>query len=307
MKTLLVNYFIKPMKRTTDLYKFHHAEGLGLHELYNFAKTIFEDKSMLQPESINILEHLYRQSNHPNIKSGEVFVALFRDLLYEDELVDAIGIFKSEQKNTFLQVTPEGEVLGLNSQEGINVNKLDKGALILNVEQEDGYRILSVDNNQYDTHYWLFDFLRTDRVKDDVFNTFSYLDMCNNFSKEVIMPANDKHEQMKFIADSVDYFDNNEHFNFDEFTRAVAPTDDVATELRNYQESYELADTDSFTISKPALKTARRQFKDTIKLDTNIQIRLDISDPELGKQYLDKGYDEEKQMYYYKVYFNEEI
>jgi hypothetical protein len=39
---------------------------------------------------------------------------------------------------------------------------------------------------------------------------------------------------------------------------------------------------------------------------TNIQIKLDIDASNASKEYFEKGYDEVKKMYYYKVFFNEE-
>ena len=46
--------------------------------------------------------------------------------------------------------------------------------------------------------------------------------------------------------------------------------------------------------------------KNTIQLDTNIQIKLDFINPESAEKFVEKGWDEEKQMYYYLVYFNKE-
>ena len=54
------------------------------------------------------------------------------------------------------------------------------------------------------------------------------------------------------------------------------------------------------------VKKQKQQIKTDIKLDTHIQIKLDIDAPDASSEYLEKGYDEEKKMRYYKVYFNEE-
>ena len=44
----------------------------------------------------------------------------------------------------------------------------------------------------------------------------------------------------------------------------------------------------------------------SISIDTNINIKLDVDAPDAASEYLERGYDEEKKMKYYKVYFNEE-
>jgi hypothetical protein len=41
-------------------------------------------------------------------------------------------------------------------------------------------------------------------------------------------------------------------------------------------------------------------------LDTHIQIKMDFINPESAEKFVEKGWDEEKQMYYYLVYFNKE-
>jgi len=54
------------------------------------------------------------------------------------------------------------------------------------------------------------------------------------------------------------------------------------------------------------LKKEKSKIKSIIKLDTNIEIKLDVDAPDAASEYLERGYDEEKKMKYYKVYFNEE-
>ncbi|MBC7555548.1 MAG: nucleoid-associated protein, partial [Chryseobacterium sp.] len=49
-----------------------------------------------------------------------------------------------------------------------------------------------------------------------------------------------------------------------------------------------------------------KSIKNVINLDTHIQIKLDFINPESAEKYVEKGWDEEKQMYYYLVYFNKE-
>lgn len=303
----LMRYFLKPMKRSEELFRFQHEESLEFNEVYSYAAAIFEDPANLLSESANILIHLYRQSTNPNIKSGDVFVAHFSDIMYDDEMVDGIGIFKAEQKNAFLTVTEGEDQLEVERLEGINIEKLDKGCLIINATKEDGYRLLSVDSNNYDTEYWIRNFLNADFVKDDIFHTRNYMDLVNTFSEQVVAPASDKKEQFKFLTDSVDYFTTHETFDFNDFTEKVIPDEKLATEFKAFQTDYALNEVQNFDISKRALKTAKRKIKSNIKLDTKIQIRLDLNNPEYSQDFLEKGYDEAREMSYYKVYFNEEM
>ena len=49
-----------------------------------------------------------------------------------------------------------------------------------------------------------------------------------------------------------------------------------------------------------------KKIKNIINLDTNIQIKLDFINSHSADKFVEKGWDEEKQMYYYLVYFNKE-
>lgn len=308
MREMLHNFFIKPMKRQVDnLHRFVHREDVNLNEMYNFARSIFVDRDQLLTESVNIVEHLYRQSNHPSIKTGEVYVVMFDGIVVLDEVVTALGVFKTEEKSLFFNVEKDGDMLSLKKQKGVNINKLDKGCLILNTSTEDGYRVLHVDNNQYDATYWYHNFLGIDYVKNENFHTRNYLQMCNGFSEEVIGAAADRGEQIKFLSNSVDYFTSNEVFDLEDFTKTVIPEPERAREFQSYHETYLPEKNNGFNISKSATKSATRAFKSTIKLDTGIQIKMDVFNPESSRQFIERYYDEDKGMYCYKVFFNEEL
>ena len=308
LRETLLDYFIKPFKRNTELYQFVHSSDLNLNEIYSYATTLFQQPENLLSESVNILQHLYNQSMHPNIKRGELYVALFSNVLIDDELVDAVGIFKSERKAAFLKVDRESQRLVLNEQEGINLEKLDKGCLILNTRREEGYRVLTVDNNQYDASYWLYQFLHIDYVEDENFHTKMYLEMVNDFAGTVVGPKTDQREKVKVMANTVDYFTTNQVFNEKEFKEHVLSDDkELWNEFDSYRAEQQLPPTEDFQISAHALKAAKRKIKTTIKLDTNIRIKLDAGDPQSTEEYIERGYDEEQGMSFYKIYFNEEI
>ena len=87
--------------------------------------------------------------------------------------------------------------------------------------------------------------------------------------------------------------------------------DDKKIELfEDYKKQYEsLNDVlirNQFEVSDIVLKKEKAKIKTEIKLDTHIQIKLDIDAPDAASEYIERGFDEEKKMKYYKVFFNEE-
>ncbi|MEL7020107.1 MAG: nucleoid-associated protein [Bacteroidota bacterium] len=299
-------YLLKPMKKVEERYHFQHHSDVKLNEIYSYATEIFNNPADLKQQSINILKHLAQQSTHPQIKPGDVYIAYFPDLVVDDEVVNAVGIFKAERKNKFLKLDPVDGTLQINKLEGANIEKLDKGCLILNTFKNDGYRVISVDNNPYDAMYWTHYFLGIEFVEDENFHTKLYLEMCNEFANEVVAQKENKKEQIQFLSDSVDYFSRSETFDAAEFEEEVLPNDELRTAFKDYQETFALDQVDQFPISQLAFKQAKRKIKTNIKLDTNIQIKLDMNDPASSEHFLERGYDEERGMFYYKVFFNDE-
>lgn len=311
MHALLKEYFLKPFReKEENYYQFVHEADLEFHDLYNLATTIFNSPNTIHENSKKIARLLFDQSLHPHIKSGEIYVVLFENTLIDNQSVEAIGIFKSELKHDFLQFKEEDANLNIILEQGVNLNKLDKGALIFNTEKEEGYKILSVDSNRYDTKYWLEDFLGVDIFADENFNTKSYLKFCQNFAKDVVLPAEDKQQEVLFMNRAVNHFAQNDNFEETKFLNEVLDNPDLIPEFKHYKTEqapkYKIEDLTEFPVSNTAVSAARKKIKSVINLDTNVQIKLDFVNPESAEKFIEKGWDPEKEMYYYLVYFNKE-
>ena len=308
---LLKEYFLKPFREKEENYfQFVHETDLEFHELFNISTKIFNVPEKIHEQSKLITQYLYDQSLHPHIKAGEVYIVHFENVQIDNEKVDAIGVFKSEIKQDFLQFSEKENQLEAQLQHGVNLNKLDKGCLIFNVKKEEGYKILSVDSNRYDTRYWLESFLGVDAFEDENFYTKKYLKFCQDFAKDVVLPAEDKKEEVLFMNRAVNHFAKNDNFEESLFVNEVIDNPDLIPEFKHYKTEqapkYKIEDLTEFPIANTAVTAARKKIKNVINLDTHIQIKLDFINPESADKFVEKGWDEEKQMYYYLVYFNKE-
>jgi len=309
---LLLQYFLKPFEKTNEVYHFAHSSNdLNLNEVYHFVSQVFGDKANFHETSEQIAKYLYKVSNHPKIKPGEVYVAYFKNVQMEGDLLDAIGIFKSENKETYLKVYPGQGGFQLDYEENaININKLDKGCLIFNTEKEKGYKVVVIDNTsrvQNAAAYWIDEFLQL-KIRNDSFNqTSNALGIYKNF---VTLKLDDEFELSK--ADKIDllnksmrYFNEKDTFDFDEFTGEVIGNPKAIESFKNFKSQfemeYETAIGDTFEISGSAVKKQSRIYKSVLKLDKNFHIYIHGD-----KELIEKGFDEGKRMNYYKVYFREE-
>lgn len=308
---LLKEYFFRPFREKEENYfKLSHEVDLEFNEVYKIVSKIFDDPSHGHIESKKLATHLFEQSNHPHIKSGELYVTYLTGLVLDNQKVDAVGVFKSELKHDFLQFEEKGGNLDIVVQQGINVNKLDKGCLIFNVGKEEGYKVLSVDSNRYDAKYWLEDFLGVNALADENFYTKNYLKFCQNFAKDVVLLAEDKQQEVLFMNRAVNHFAKNDAFEESNFLTEVLENPELIPEFKHYKvekgPKYSIEDVSNFDIANKAVSDARKKIKNVINLDTNIQIKMDFINPESAQKFVEKGWDEERQMYYYLVYFNKE-
>ncbi|WP_421801448.1 nucleoid-associated protein [Flagellimonas sp.] len=311
MSGLLKEYFFKPFReKEENYYKFSHEVDLEFNEICNSVSEIFDNPSDNHRLSKKITTHLFEQSNHPHIKSGEVYVVHFSDMVIDNQKTDAVGIFKSELKHDFLQFEENEQNLEILIRQGININKLDKGCIVFNTSKEEGYKILSVDSNRYDAKYWLENFLGVAPLTDENFYTKNYLKFCQNFAKDVVLPAEDKQQEVMFMNRAVNHFAKNDNFEETSFLNEVMENPELIPEFKHYKvekgPKYSIEDVSNFDIANKAVSDARKKIKNVINLDTNIQIKMDFINPESAEKFVEKGWDEERQMYYYLVYFNKE-
>ena len=110
---------------------------------------------------------------------------------------------------------------------------------------------------------------------------------------------------------SLDYFNKNEKFDAKDFSKNVIGDTKMSHEFnrfkKNYAEENNLDDLEDFDISQSAVKNMKRRFKNYIKLDTNIELKINFNNIESSLEFVEKGFDRDKDMYYYKVFFNKEV
>tara|TARA_R110000765_G_scaffold352027_1_gene441988 strand:- start:171 stop:1229 length:1059 start_codon:yes stop_codon:yes gene_type:complete len=308
---LIKEFFFKSFReKEENYYHFSHEADLEFNSLYNMAANMFASPAQAHEISVEIAKHLYDQSSHPHIKPGELYVAYITGVMLDNVKTDVLGIFKSELKQDFLQFREGEENLNMLLEQGVSLSKLDKGALIFNSKAEEGYKVLSVDSNRYDTKYWLENFMGVEMLADDNFYTKKYLKFCQDFAKDVVLPAEDKKEEVMFMNRAVNHFAKNDNFEESAFVNDVLENPALIPEFQNYKTDrapkYKIEDLTSFPIANTAVTAARKKMRNVIDLDTHIQIKMDFINPESAEKFVEKGWDEEKQMYYYLVYFNKE-
>ncbi len=289
--------------------QFTHLSDLELNPMYNYATRIFEEPKTFDLQCRNIASHLFNCSAHPGIKEGELLIGLLDNLLYNDEAVMGLAIIKSESKDTFFKTTRGGKGFAINADEGIPKNKIDKACLILNTHVENGLIVMVIDrtNSKDEAMFWRNTFLDVKPVADSYNKTEKFMTLTKNFIKDKLPEEFEvsKTDQIELLNKSVAFFKSNEEFEYKNFVREVIQEPGMMRSFGKYKEEFAqanpLALEDEFAISASAVKRQSRIFKSVLKLDKNFHVYIHGD-----SQLIEKGYDDEKRMNYYKIFFKEE-
>ncbi len=308
LHTLLMQYFLSAFG-TAEYYTFSFSNGdVSLNPVFRFAQQCFDTPSTLHSISIDMARHLYEVSAHPQIKAGDLFVVYFRDMEIENHIVDAIGIFKAENQQVFLLPEWEQTRVAVNYAEGISADKLDKGCLIFNVQQEEGYRVCTVDkaSRQGDAQFWKDHFLMLKPCGDEFHHTKELLTIARQYVTQQFAEEFDvsKTDQIDLLNRSLGYFKTHQAFDKEEFEQEVFHHPEMIRSFQQFNDDYchkhELDISDGFDISRQAVKNQARIFKSVLKLDKNFHIYIHGN-----KDMIEKGVDADGRKYY-KIYFENE-
>lgn len=298
---VLKSIFLKPFTNVTTTYQFSHEIDLDLNVLYKLSSQIMKNDG-IGDTHVDILTHLNRSSKHPNIKPGDLFIIRFRNVSFNREFHDALGIFKIESKDSFIETSYLG-MPALEFKEGIGERKLDKACLI--IFDKAPYTVLSIDNGTREAAYWN-EFAGIDYKKDDVNHTNHFLQMTKTYITDHLPEEFEvtKTDQIDLLNKSINYFKGHEEFEKSEFEMEVFGDANAIESFRyfdnQYREEKDVEIDDSFKIAANSVKKQARIFKSVLKLDKNFHVYIHGN-----RDLIERGVDSDGRKYY-KIYYDKE-
>lgn len=299
----LIPFLFGPFRKNLELKQFsHYTEKLEFNKVYNLCKSAFDEEIDFVDFSNEVLKTLYDQSLHPQIKSGEVFTVQLNNAQFDGIPCKAIGIYKLENKSKFLRFD-ERETIDYNVLKGYKLDKLDKGVLIIDAYRNEGFRVYTIDDNNVESEFWTKNFLEVKPVTNPALQTKNFLQTINDFAIDVVLDKTNKKDQAEFLSNSIDLLSNHEFMNIEIVDEALGEYKD---DFNQYLNQTEIKLDKEFEVDSGVLITQSKKIKSEIKLDTGAKINIDLLNSECAADNLERGYDEEKKMFFYKVYFNSE-
>ena len=302
----LWNYLYSAFK-TPEFHRFTHPAELELNNVYSICRDIFRDPETFNNRSGALAKLLYEHSQHPNIKSGELFIIYFKSLTFGSLTSDAIGLFKSEKKQPFFFTEEQDETIDVFSYSGISPFKVDKACLVFNQDGEDGYQVLAVDNlnKGEEAKYWFDDFLKVKPRSTEYLKTSSILSLTKNFIEKDLDSEKplERQDSIDLLNRSLNYFKESEAFDYDDFNEQVFQDEGTIDRFKSYAEENDrdnLQFHESFNIAPEAVKKKSRIFKSVLKLDKNFHVYIHGN-----REMIEKGTDDGGRKYY-KLFYEEE-
>lgn len=300
---ILKSYFLMAFK-DEERYRFSHPTDRDLNAVYSYVNEAFENDGTFHEQSKKMARYLYEQSEHPNIKRGDLYVVYFKDCILDGETVDAIGLFKSENKDTYIRINHVTGGFSVESQTGMSINKLDKGCLIFNIKKAEGYVVCVVDNaNRSDAKYWVNDFLQLKRCEDDFRQTEQAVAMCKGFISHLTGEYDKatKAIMMNKVIESLGEQSVSVDSIAEKAFNPVGAGDAFWNYVDDFQTKNEIKFKDSFQgkaelINRRSVRTVTK-----VCLDNNFEIII-LG----GEKNIERGYNQKRRQKYYTLYFDKE-
>jgi len=306
LRVILEKYFLQVFK-DNELYRFYHDSDLELNEVHHFTSKVFRNKEDFYEQSVNIGKHLYNTSDHPHVKSGDFYMVYFGNSTSSTRV---IGLFKLENKDTYLKIEKENESFSFAYDKGISLTKMEKGCLIVD-DQTEGNKVYIIDSlsnsGKSIAKYWVINFLNVCLSQDNEFQTKKLMKINEEFAKTVYTKELNKtpKEVLEFQTRAHEYVKDNESYNKEKFVNAVIKNTEDKNRYEKFKEEFEasndLESIDNFEISIRSIEKYTKKITSKFRLDTGVEINIKNSD------FVEDGYDEVKNMKYLKIYYNNKI
>lgn len=296
LEELLLGFFAKTFQTRADY--FYFDTDAPVYE------TIRSKQQDLAELGNNLALQLYENSDYKNVNAGEFFTFKFNNIDFEGQLVEAIGVWKVNSKEYAIKSESQSAMFFVKEEMCISL-KPSAMALVLLIEESEGYRVLALDmvSKKNERSFWMDAFLRLKPLEDEYFNTVRHIDCAANFLENKGLGLNK--------ADIVDvknrialYFKEFEIYETKFFADRIFD-EEIAEKFveyrKEYGELYGIELQDRFTISTQAVKKEIGVLKNQIKLDKNFSLSL-----KSRRDLLERGFDEDKGMKFYKIYFENE-
>ncbi len=291
--------FLKPFSAVAHTCEFARSKGAKKSVLHDLCTKVEEGEDLV-PTSVSIAKHLIQAASEHEVRGGDLYVVKFNAVEMGSAAFPAVGIYKFDDKEVFIESKLSGKAVGMKLKRGLGTIKPSKACLVLFTDEN--YTLFTIDGAG-STEFWQRDFIGLRAKQDNVNSTSNVLEMTKSFITEQLPQDFEipRADQIDLLNRSVQYFKDNTEYDKGTFAQEVFQNDSVIGSFQRFgeqfSESRDLQVEDGFEISAHAVKRQARIFKSVLKLDKNFHIYIHGD-----RNKIEQGVDESGRKYY-KIYY----
>lgn len=301
-ESLLKEFFIKPFTKVKAVFSFSHPVDLSFNIVYQTVVKLMQNADFVNC-SHDIFRHLQSTSAAHNVKDGDIFVACVSDIIINNSYYDGFGIFKVEHKNDFIETfIDEHGNMQFAVKSGFLSNRIDKGCLIVMTENMPQCYII---DKSKDYKSWQQDFLRIIPQPNAYTQSREAMQVFQSFVNEKLSSETkiSKDERIKLINQFSDVLKKSESIRLTDAVMETCEDERIMSMFSEYCQAYEKRENVNLSGDIPIdVKTITTPKKiRTIKLDDTAEICL----LKTGT-FIERGFDKQRGMNYYRLFFSKE-
>lgn len=305
-KLVLFQFLSASFERSDVL--FHFSAQHKSNIVYEIVRSMFSGDAQFIEGSKNLARHLYDSSSHPKVSGGHFYVAKYKNVYFEGGFREAIGLFRHPSDPSTVSIKKTGNGFEMDLQtDVISSNSPKLGCLIIKTEENNGYVVALSGKDSIKSAPFKDEFLNLDVRKDNYAKSSNMMQAASLFIKSEIdhLYKVSAVQKTELLSRANSYFKTNYYFDINDFAGEVFRDNDVNEDFRQfitrYEDQHQIGLGDQFDISDQAVKKGAKSFKKVIKLDRNFHLYVHGS-----HELIERGFDADKDMNFYKVYFKNE-
>lgn len=284
-------------------YEFSNSGTDQSHGASNLIQQNLNQQRSFQEISVELADLYLESYEAGNLKAGYLILLELENIMIDDIACSGVGILRSHESEEFLSPRRMNQSIDIDVLQGVSLKNLEINCLIVHEDSTKNAQVFFKNTGiGFKNNFFMDQYLKVVPIINEYHHTQGQINMYKSFVENEM---DSKIEKLNKINDSIQYLNQHDNFQISDFEEEVIKDPETIGSFQEFRQNFSdennIELSDDFIISRNAVKNNTRYVRNVIKLDKNFHVYVHGN-----RQYIVKGYDEEKDLYYYQIYFKEE-
>jgi hypothetical protein len=271
----------------------------------NLIRQKFNEQRSFQEISVELAGLFLESHEAENIKAGYLILLELENIIIEDISCTGLGILRTYESEEFLSPKRMNQFIDIEILQGVSIKNLEINCLIVHEDKIKNTQVFFKNTGLgFKNNFFMDQYLKVVPIINEYHHTQGQINMYKSFVEDEL-ELDSKIEKLNKINDSIQYLKQHDNFQISDFEEEVIKDPETISSFQEFRQNFsdenKIELSDDFIISKNAVKNNTRYVRSVIKLDKNFHVYVHGN-----RQNIVKGYDDERDLYYYQIYFKEE-